>query len=203
MTVANLPCDRACGRRGHAHALGAAQGPARHRRALAARPCPRRDCGGRRHGDGRRRRPGAGGGRRGGEAHSAGRHMLRATRAPRNGARGAGGESGDRTATRRYSHCLWRHAAYPAGDADAAAGAAGRGRRRRRAGIPAGRSGRLRPARRCRKQARRHPRRGRRRAPSERAIGLCNGGIMALAGEHALAILERIGDRQSQGANSI
>jgi bifunctional UDP-N-acetylglucosamine pyrophosphorylase/glucosamine-1-phosphate N-acetyltransferase len=30
---------------------------------------------------------------------------------------------------------------------------------------------------------------------SERAIGLCNGGIMALAGAHALAILERIGNR--------
>jgi bifunctional UDP-N-acetylglucosamine pyrophosphorylase/glucosamine-1-phosphate N-acetyltransferase len=30
---------------------------------------------------------------------------------------------------------------------------------------------------------------------SERAIGLCNGGIMAFAGAHALAILERIGDR--------
>ncbi len=28
----------------------------------------------------------------------------------------------------------------------------------------------------------------------ERAVGLCNGGIMALAGVHALAILERIGD---------
>jgi bifunctional UDP-N-acetylglucosamine pyrophosphorylase / glucosamine-1-phosphate N-acetyltransferase len=30
---------------------------------------------------------------------------------------------------------------------------------------------------------------------SEKAIGLCNGGIMALAGAQALAILERIGDR--------
>jgi bifunctional UDP-N-acetylglucosamine pyrophosphorylase / glucosamine-1-phosphate N-acetyltransferase len=29
---------------------------------------------------------------------------------------------------------------------------------------------------------------------SEKAIGLCNGGIMAFAGAHALAILERIGD---------
>src|SRR5208282_2846205 len=29
---------------------------------------------------------------------------------------------------------------------------------------------------------------------SERAVGLCNGGIMALAGARALAILERIGD---------
>jgi bifunctional UDP-N-acetylglucosamine pyrophosphorylase / glucosamine-1-phosphate N-acetyltransferase len=29
---------------------------------------------------------------------------------------------------------------------------------------------------------------------SEKAIGLCNGGIMALAGAHALAVLERIGD---------
>jgi bifunctional UDP-N-acetylglucosamine pyrophosphorylase/glucosamine-1-phosphate N-acetyltransferase len=30
--------------------------------------------------------------------------------------------------------------------------------------------------------------------PAERAIGLCNGGLMALAGAHALDILERIGD---------
>jgi bifunctional UDP-N-acetylglucosamine pyrophosphorylase / glucosamine-1-phosphate N-acetyltransferase len=34
---------------------------------------------------------------------------------------------------------------------------------------------------------------------SERAIGLCNGGIMALAGVHALAILERIGNRNRKG----
>jgi bifunctional UDP-N-acetylglucosamine pyrophosphorylase/glucosamine-1-phosphate N-acetyltransferase len=32
-------------------------------------------------------------------------------------------------------------------------------------------------------------------SPSERTIGLCNGGIMALAGRHALAILERIGNQ--------
>src|SRR6202044_4214243 len=31
-------------------------------------------------------------------------------------------------------------------------------------------------------------------SPRERAIDLCNGGIMALAGNSALAILERIGD---------
>jgi bifunctional UDP-N-acetylglucosamine pyrophosphorylase / glucosamine-1-phosphate N-acetyltransferase len=36
-------------------------------------------------------------------------------------------------------------------------------------------------------------------SPSERTIGLCNGGIMALAGTHALAILERIGDRNRKG----
>jgi bifunctional UDP-N-acetylglucosamine pyrophosphorylase/glucosamine-1-phosphate N-acetyltransferase len=34
---------------------------------------------------------------------------------------------------------------------------------------------------------------------SERAIGLCNGGIMALAGAQALAILERIGERNRKG----
>jgi bifunctional UDP-N-acetylglucosamine pyrophosphorylase/glucosamine-1-phosphate N-acetyltransferase len=34
--------------------------------------------------------------------------------------------------------------------------------------------------------------------PAERAIGLCNGGLMALAGQHALDILERIGDDNSQ-----
>ena len=33
----------------------------------------------------------------------------------------------------------------------------------------------------------------------ERTIGLCNGGIMALAGAHALAILERIGERNRKG----
>jgi bifunctional UDP-N-acetylglucosamine pyrophosphorylase/glucosamine-1-phosphate N-acetyltransferase len=31
-------------------------------------------------------------------------------------------------------------------------------------------------------------------SPQERKIGLCNGGLMALAGKHALDILERIGD---------
>jgi len=34
---------------------------------------------------------------------------------------------------------------------------------------------------------------------SERAITLCNGGIMTLAGVHALAILERIGNRNRKG----
>ena len=32
---------------------------------------------------------------------------------------------------------------------------------------------------------------------AERAIGFCNGGLMALAGKHALAILERIGNRNA------
>ena len=36
-------------------------------------------------------------------------------------------------------------------------------------------------------------------SPSERAIGLCNGGIMALAGNTALAILERIGNDNRKG----
>ncbi len=34
---------------------------------------------------------------------------------------------------------------------------------------------------------------------AEREIGLCNGGIMALAGPHALAMLERIGDHNRKG----
>jgi bifunctional UDP-N-acetylglucosamine pyrophosphorylase/glucosamine-1-phosphate N-acetyltransferase len=34
---------------------------------------------------------------------------------------------------------------------------------------------------------------------SEKAIGLCNGGFMALAGVHALAILQRIGDHNRKG----
>ena len=34
---------------------------------------------------------------------------------------------------------------------------------------------------------------------SERMLGLCNGGIMALAGTHAVAILERIGNRNRKG----
>ena len=33
----------------------------------------------------------------------------------------------------------------------------------------------------------------------ERKIGFCNGGLMALAGEHALAILERIGNANAKG----
>jgi bifunctional UDP-N-acetylglucosamine pyrophosphorylase / glucosamine-1-phosphate N-acetyltransferase len=36
-------------------------------------------------------------------------------------------------------------------------------------------------------------------SPSERAIGFCNGGIMALAGKTALAILERIGNDNRKG----
>ncbi len=35
--------------------------------------------------------------------------------------------------------------------------------------------------------------------PAERKIGLCNGGLMALAGEHALAILDRIDNRNAKG----
>ena len=35
--------------------------------------------------------------------------------------------------------------------------------------------------------------------PAERSIGLCNGGLMALAGKHALAILDRIGNDNSKG----
>jgi len=34
--------------------------------------------------------------------------------------------------------------------------------------------------------------------PAERSVGLCNGGLMALAGKHALDILERIGDDNSK-----
>ncbi len=35
--------------------------------------------------------------------------------------------------------------------------------------------------------------------PEECGIGLCNGGLMALAGEHALAILKRIGNTNAKG----
>jgi bifunctional UDP-N-acetylglucosamine pyrophosphorylase/glucosamine-1-phosphate N-acetyltransferase len=35
--------------------------------------------------------------------------------------------------------------------------------------------------------------------PEERAIGFCNAGLMALAGKHALAILERIGNANATG----
>jgi len=35
--------------------------------------------------------------------------------------------------------------------------------------------------------------------PEERKIGFCNGGLMALSGEHALAILERIGNANTKG----
>src|SRR5262249_61385693 len=35
--------------------------------------------------------------------------------------------------------------------------------------------------------------------PEERKIELCNGGLMALAGEHALDILERIGNANAKG----
>jgi bifunctional UDP-N-acetylglucosamine pyrophosphorylase / glucosamine-1-phosphate N-acetyltransferase len=36
-------------------------------------------------------------------------------------------------------------------------------------------------------------------SPAERKIALCNGGLMALAGRHALAILERIGNDNAKG----
>ena len=36
-------------------------------------------------------------------------------------------------------------------------------------------------------------------SPAERAIGFCNGGLMALAGSHALAILDRIGNANAKG----
>ncbi len=36
-------------------------------------------------------------------------------------------------------------------------------------------------------------------SPEERQIGFCNGGLMALAGEHALAILDRIGNANAKG----
>jgi bifunctional UDP-N-acetylglucosamine pyrophosphorylase/glucosamine-1-phosphate N-acetyltransferase len=36
-------------------------------------------------------------------------------------------------------------------------------------------------------------------SPAERAIRLCNGGLIALAGRHALAILERIGNDNAKG----
>lgn len=36
-------------------------------------------------------------------------------------------------------------------------------------------------------------------SPDERKIGLCNGGLMALAGRHALAILDAIGNDNSKG----
>jgi bifunctional UDP-N-acetylglucosamine pyrophosphorylase/glucosamine-1-phosphate N-acetyltransferase len=36
-------------------------------------------------------------------------------------------------------------------------------------------------------------------SPAERKIALCNGGLMALAGQHALAILERIGNSNAKG----
>ena len=49
MSRADLPCDRARCRRGHPHALGAAEGAARDRRPVAARPCARRGAAGGRH----------------------------------------------------------------------------------------------------------------------------------------------------------
>jgi len=36
-------------------------------------------------------------------------------------------------------------------------------------------------------------------SPEEKRIGLCNGGLMALAGAHALAIIERIGNANAKG----
>ena len=78
-----------------------------------------------------------------------------------------------------------------------AARRAGRRRSRRGARLPAGRSDRLRPADARRRQLDRDPR-GADASAAERAIGLCNGGLMALAGAQALAILDRVGDDNAQ-----
>ena len=110
--------------------------------------------------------------------------IFRAARAAGNRACGAGGESRDRARGGRYSDCLRRYAADPAGNAGAAARAACRRRGACGAGLSAGRSNGLWPAdhegRRARSPFARRPT----PATSERTIALCNGGIMALAGEH-------------------
>ena len=86
---------------------------------------------------------------------------IRAARAARHRARGAGGEGRDRKTAGRYSGRLRRHAVDPAGDARAVARAARQGRGRRGAGVSAGRSDRLWPADHVGRRADRHPRGGR------------------------------------------
>ena len=134
---------------------------------------------------------------------SPGAAMFRAGRAAGNGTCGAGGEIRDRTAAGRYSDRLRRYAA-----SFARRRLSGCGRRLAanaavavlgfRPADPAG-YGRLIVAGgkliAIREEAD--------ASASERAIDLCNGGIMALAGAQALAILERIGAAQSQGRISI
>src|SRR6202035_1038575 len=109
---------------------------------------------------------------------------LRAGRPPRHRPRGAGREGGPRAAARRCSGRLRRHAADPA--AVAVLGCRPRD--------PTG-YGRLvldgdeLTAIREELDA----------SAAERAIGLCNGGLMAFAGATALAILEQIGNENRKG----
>ena len=104
-----------------------------------------------------------------------------------------------RARARRCPRHLRRHAADPAADADAHARGAG-GRRGRRRCSASGR--RIRPATGgwCSKRNELVAIREELDAtPQERAIGLCNGGLMAFAGKTALAILDRIGNDNGKG----
>ena len=140
----NLPCDRARGRRGHAHALGAAEGAARvaGRSLLAHVLAAVREAGGTTTavvvGPGRRARS-----RRKRGASLPDARDLRAGRAARHRACGAGRARRDRARRRRRARDLRRHAADPAADAGRMRGRAGRRRGGRGARLPPARPDRL------------------------------------------------------------
>ena len=108
----NMPCDRAGGRRGHPHALGAAEGAARHRRPHAARACADRgDRSGRRARSPSWSDPITTRSPREARALAPQAQIFEQTRAARHRACGAGGAPGDRAQARRYSGDVRRHAA--------------------------------------------------------------------------------------------
>ena len=167
-----LPCDRACRRRRHPHALRHAEGAAQHRRTHAARACAQRgDQGGwqrdRRGGRARSRRGGASGA----SARAQGQD-FRAEATARHRACGTGGAHGDRARRRRHIGDVRRHAAGAAANADRVAHGAGARRGGGGAGFQAGQSSGLRAAADARRRAAGDPRRARRqrRGTQDRAL---------------------------------
>ena len=199
MKASDLPGNRARGRRGHPHAFGDAQGAPSRCRPIASRPCARRGRRSRR-GDSRRRdraRPGRS--RRRGHPGRAGCRDFRAAGTARHRACRARRQSGDR---RKALMMFWSSMATPR-----SFGPRRCARLRRplaegaalavlgfRPADPTG-YGRLIMAGgelvAIREEAD--------ASADERKIRLCNGGIMAMAGPTALAILERIGNDNRKG----
>ena len=196
-----MPRDRARRRRGHAHALGAAEGAARDRRAHAAGAC----AGG---GDAGRLRAtsrwwsGPTTTRVADEAQRVAPTRRVFEQRERRGTAHAvlAARKRDRARRRRYPGACsptrrWcaretltqLRAALAQGAAVAVLGfrpadPAGYGRLLTQGGELA-----------------RHPRGQRRQRRRSGKIGFCNGGLMALAGRHALALLERIGNANAKG----
>ncbi len=166
--AANVPGDRARGRRGHPHALDLAESAARGRWPHPAGACARSRDQGRRRRHCRRGRARSRSGRARSACAGAEGEDFRTDAAARHRACGAGGARGDRAAARRYSGDVRRHAAGAAADPARIAGGAGARRGRGRARVPAGESRRLRPADHARQRTLGHRRGSRRDAGAKR-----------------------------------